>query len=295
MKTLTTLLFIFIAIFSSESTHGQSLLEMLEEENNQKSDTNYVDATFKSTRLINGQTVESTGKNNANFIVSHRFGNLSLGANDFWGLDHSFIRLGFEYGISNRFDVGIGRSNEQKVIDGYLKYKILRQSSGSVNMPITLSWYSATYYSHLKWSYPSRENLTSSRFSYVLQVIAARKFNDRFSLQVSPGVVHRNLVAREIDQNDVPFVGIGGRIKLTSRISVNGEYFLLLPGQTAHDFINPLAIGFDIETGGHVFQLHFSNSRGRTEKGIAENSNDWLNGDFGFGFNIVRHFNLKKK
>lgn len=282
-----------ILIYSS--TSGQSLLEMLEDENKQTPETSYTEATFKATRIINGQTVESAGKNQANFIVSHRFGNLSMGAYDFWGLDQSVIRLGLEYGLTNRLDIGIGRSNEQKLIDGYIKYKILRQSTGVKNMPITLSWYTATYYTHQRWTTPDRDNLLSSRFYYVHQAIIARKFSDKFSLQVSPGVVHRNLVVSEIDQNDVPFVGLAGRFKLTNRISLNAEYFWMLPGQTADDFINPLAIGFDIETGGHIFQLHFSNSRGRTEKSIPENKNNWLSGDIGFGFNIIRHFSLKKK
>ena len=282
-----------ILIYSSAS--AQSLLEMLEEENKQNQEAVIAEATFKATRIINGQTVESVGKNQANFIVSHRFGNLSMGAYDFWGLDHSVIRLGLEYGLTDRLDIGIGRSNEQKLIDGYIKYKILRQSSGVKGMPITLSWYSATYYTHQKWQSPNRDNLVSSRFYYVHQAIIARKFSDNFSLQVAPGVVHRNLVVSEIDQNDVPFVGIAGRFKLTNRFSLNTEYFWILPGQTADVFINPLAIGFDIETGGHIFQLHFSNSRGRTEKSIPENKNNWLSGDIGFGFNIIRHFSLKKK
>lgn len=295
MTKTSTLFFSGLTFFAVFSVNAQSLLEMLEEESKQKTETVYVDATFKATRIVNGQTVETVGKNQANFIVSHRFGNLSMGAYDFWGLDQSVIRLGLEYGITDRIDVGLGRSNEQKLIDGYVKYKILRQSTGSKNMPITLCWYSASYYSHQRWLDPSRNNVNSSRLYYIHQAIVARKFSDKLSVQITPGVLHRNLVARKIDQNDVPFVSFGGRYKVSKRISVNAEYFWLFPGQTADDYINPLAIGIDIETGGHVFQLHFSNSRGRTEKGIAENQNEWLAGDIGFGFNIIRHFSLNKK
>lgn len=294
MNNILTFISSILLLISSFSSTGQSLLEMLESDSTQTPSTVYTEATFKTTRLINGQTVETAGNGNLNFIISHRFGDLKSGVSTFWGLDHSLIRLGLEYGFTSKVDIGIGRSNEQKLVDGYFKYKILQQSSGAVNMPFTLIWYSNISTSTLPWANTNRQNLFSSRLYYVHQIILGRKFSERFSLQVGPGVLHRNLVEREIDQNDAPFVNISGRIKLTSRISLNGEYFWLLPGQTSNDFCNSLAIGVDLETGGHVFQLHFSNSRGRTEKFIAENTNSWMDGQVGFGFNIVRYFNLKK-
>ncbi len=295
MKRILVLIITGILISVTYTAVCQSLLEMLESDSTKTPSTVYTEATFKTTRLINGQTVETAGRGNLNFIISHRFGDIKSGVSTFWGIDQSLIRLGLEYGLTSKIDIGIGRSNEQKLVDGYFKYKILQQSSGAVNMPITLIWYSNLSTSTMPWVDPSRQNHFSSRLYYVHQVIIGRKFSERFSLQVGPGFLHRNLVERKIDQNDVPFVNIAGRIKLTSRVSINTEYFWLLPGQTANDFSNSLAIGVDLETGGHVFQLHFSNTRGRTEKFIAENTNSWLDGKVGFGFNIIRYFNLKKR
>ena len=294
MTSLSKYILIIVLSNLTLSLKAQSLLDMLEEENKIEQDTIIVTGTFKSTRLINGQTSEICGKNQLNFIISHRFGDITMGGYELWGLDHSLIRLGLEYGLMNKLDIGIGRSNENTLIDGYIKYKILSQSSGARNIPVTLTWYSSIAYTDQMWSDPVRKNLFTSRLFYVHHAIISRKFSDRISLQVTPGVVHRNLVENNDDQNDVPYIGFGGRIKLTSRISLNGEYFWILPGKTAENTVNSLAFGFDIETGGHVFQLHFSNSRGRTEQGIPNNVNDWLDGEFGFGFNIIRNFNLKK-
>lgn len=281
--------------FSLSTIQGQSLLEMLDIENQQVEDTLYFEAIFKATRIINGQSIETTGKNNLNFIVSHRFGDINSGGYDFWGLDHNFIRLGIDYGVTDWLDLGIGRSNEQKLTDSYVKIRLKRQSSGVLFFPVTISWVSSILYSDLKWAVPNRDNLFSSRIFYFHELIVARKFNEKISVQIVPGFVHRNLVVTNKDQNDVPYIGFGSRFKLTNRISFNAEYFWMVPGQTADDFINPLAFGFDIETGGHVFQLHFSNSQGRIEKNIPENKKSWLDGEFGFGFNIIRHFNLKRK
>ena len=273
------------------------MLELLEQENKGKLDTFYTMAIFKSINLINSQSVETTGKQGLNFMISHRFGNINTGAYDFYGLDlKSSIRFGLEYGITNRFDIGIGRTNDEKLYDGNIKYKILRQSSGAVNMPISVSWYSSMAVSADHWVNPNRNNLFTSRLSYAHELIIARKFNERFSLQIVPGAIHRNLVDTKQNENIVAFTGLGARYKLTRRLALSSEYYYILSPYTASHFVNPLAIGIDIETGGHVFQLHFSNSKGLHEKIlIGENTNDWLKGQFGFGFNICRNFDLSKK
>jgi hypothetical protein len=291
---LRTLLFLFFMGNISFVT-SQSLLDMVESESAQNTNPIYVDATFKSTRLINGQTIETTGKKGLNFIISHRFGNISSGSYDFYGLDQSFIRLGLEYGLTDRIDLGLGRGNEQKLADGYVKIKLLRQAEKDLKRAVTVCWYSAVSYTDQKWENPLRENLFSSRLFYVHQILVARKISSKLSVQMGPGVVHRNLVEKKSDANSVAFVNLSGRMKLTNRISLNAEYFYLIPGQIETKYKHPFALGVDIETGGHVFQLHLSNSRGRTEKGIAENLNRWSEGEVGFGFNIIRHFNLEKK
>jgi hypothetical protein len=163
-------------------------------------------------------------------------------------------------------------------------------------MPVSVVLFASTALNSLNFTDPERNNLFSSRLSYTYQAIIGRKFSEKLSLQFSPTLVHRNLVATTIDRNDVYAAGFSGRYKLTKRTALNAEYFYVLPGKTADDFYNSLSIGFDIETGGHVFQLHFTNSQGMIEKFfIPATTGNWLKGDIYFGFNISRVFSLKKE
>jgi hypothetical protein len=126
-------------------------------------------------------------------------------------------------------------------------------------------------------------------------VIIGRKFSNGFSFQVSPSLVHRNLVATHEESNNVYALGFAGRVKLNKRLSINAEYIYVFPDQLAEEYRNSLSIGFDIETGGHVFQLHFTNSTSMIEKGfIAETVGNWADGGVHFGFNISRVFNVRK-
>jgi hypothetical protein len=226
--------------------------------------------------------------------IQHRFGFISGGVYELWGLDQSTIRIGADYGVTNSFMIGLGRSSFEKTYDGFMKLKVLRQSTGAKKMPITLALFSSMAIKTLKPSDPDRENYFSNDLYYAFQVMLGRKFSDAFTLQLSPTLVHRNLVATEAEANDVLAMGFGGRIKLSKRVSLNAEYIYVLPDQLAEGFHNSLSIGFDIETGGHVFQLHFSNSTSMIEKGfVAETVGQWGDGDIHFGFNISRVFNLK--
>jgi hypothetical protein len=285
---------ILVLLFSAGWLRSQSLLDQLSDEIKQKPETTYVMATFKSTRIINGQSMETVGKYGMNIIISHRFGNLNSGVHQFYGLDQSSIRIGLEYGLGSRLDVGLGRSRDEELVDGYVKYKLLRQSTGAVWMPIALTIYSSMQVKAQKWSNPELSHKLSDRFSYVNELIIARKFTNALSVQIVPGFVHRNLTATEADKNLIPYAGLGARYKITNRLSLSSEYYWVYPGVTALPVYNPFAIGIDIETGGHIFQLHFSNSRGMQEKiMIPDNPFDWSRGAFGFGFNIIRNFNFK--
>jgi hypothetical protein len=258
--------------------------------------TNYTAATFKSTRVINGQSVENAAGGVLDFRISHRFGPFNSGPHRLWGLDLAQIRLGFEYGINDRLMVGIGRSNVNEEIDGFTKIKLLRQSSGSRNMPISLSWFSSMVLRATEWADPDRKNYFSSRLFFCHQLLMARKFNERLSLQLSPTAVHRNMVPNREIKNTVLAAGFGGRYKLTQRTAFNAEYFYVLPNQLADNFYNSFSLGFDIETGGHVFQLHITNSNPMNEKGfITETTGQWSKGDIQFGFNVSRVFTVKRK
>ncbi|MEX2369653.1 MAG: DUF5777 family beta-barrel protein [Bacteroidales bacterium] len=253
----------------------------------------YTFGTFKGTTIINGQSVEIPENGDLNFKISHRFGAVKLGVYELFGIDQATTRFGFEYGIGDMAALSLGRSSYEKTFDGGLKIRLLRQQTGTTNMPVSVGIYSAAYIKTLKWEDPDRENLFSSRLSYATQLLIARKFSQKLSLQLTPSYVHKNLVPAPEDQNNIFATGIGGRYKISRKISVNGEYYYLFPGKTADDYVNSLSLGFDIETGGHVFQLQFTNSKSMIARGfIAETTGEWLDGFIYFGFNISRVFNL---
>jgi Membrane bound beta barrel domain (DUF5777) len=264
-------------------------------ENDTEATTDYTTATFKTTRLINGHTVENVGKGVLDIKISHRFGQLNGGGYELFGLDNATMRMGGDYGITNYLMIGIGRSTYQKTYDAFFKLKILRQSKGKKNMPVTLSYVPTVALKTLKYEDPSRENYFSSRLFFTHQLIVGRKFSEKTSLQLMPTYSHRNLVQLASEPNDLIAIGIGGRQKLSKRISLNVEYYYQLPGNKLQNTTNSLSIGFDIETGGHVFQLHFTNSRGMSERTfISETTGDWGKGDINFGFNISRVFTVGK-
>lgn len=290
---LTCCLVIFFSGLSAQD--DLDLLSLLGEEET----TNFATATFKTTRVINAQSLENTAKGVLDFKISHRFGFLSGGGYELFGLDNATIRIGADYGLTNWLTIGFGRSSLEKMYDGFFKVKFLRQSSGKKKMPVSASFFSSIALNTLKWQNPDRQNYFTSRLFYSAQLIIGRKFTEGFSLQVMPTIVHRNLVKTESESNDVFAIGLAGRQKLTKRLSINAEYFYVLPDQLAPGFKDSFSIGFDLETGGHVFQLHFTNSTSMVEKGfITETTGDWSQGDVHFGFNVSRVFTLgggKKK
>lgn len=266
----------------------------------QYSVTTYSAATFKGTRIINGHSVETVGKNNMDFIISHRFGAVNSGANNFFGLDESQIRLALEYGLTDRLMVGIGRSSYQKTIDVFAKYRLLRQSSGYRNMPVSITLFASDANNSSTSSTDLPFYTIAQRQTYTFQVLIARKFSEKLSLQLTPTVMHRNLAENQIDANNLYALGMGGRYKLTKRTSFNVEYWYTpktFAGTTQKDprFTNTLSLGFDIETGGHVFQLHLTNSRGMIEKQfIGQTTGKWGSGDIFYGFNVSRTFSFDK-
>ncbi len=259
------------------------------------SETEYVYATFKSTRIVSGHSIERMKEGQLDFRISHRFGRINGGAYEFWGLDQANIHFGLEYGITDWMMVGIGRGTYEKTYDGFLKFTLFRQSKGKVNMPVSISYLASVAINTLKWEGPGELNFWD-RVSYVHQLLVARKFNERFSLELNPTYVHRNMVTTELDPNDLWSIGMGARFKITKRLSINAEYYYVIPplnDYRSQKTYNPLSIGMDIETGGHVFQIHLTNSLAMIEKGfIGETTGNWLDGDIHLGFNLSRVFSL---
>ena len=280
-------LFLSIVLFSSSLFAQDDLFSLLAED-----DTNHeVSATFKGTRVINGQSIELPAKGDLQFVIEHRFGTLNSGAYELWGLDQSQMRMSLDYGICEGFSVGFARNSFQKTFEASIKTKLLRQKLERGSL-ISITSYHAVFANSLKWLNPERENLFSSRLSYAHQFMIARKFNQNLSIQLTPTYIHRNLVDLRTMNNDYMVMGFGGRYKLTKRVSLNAEYFYQF-NRPHEDFTNSLSIGFDIETGGHVFQLHVTNSQGMFERAfIGETTGKWSEGDIYFGFNISRVFDL---
>ncbi|MEP6646496.1 MAG: DUF5777 family beta-barrel protein [Saprospiraceae bacterium] len=269
----------------------QTLLSLLGREET----TEYAAASFKTDHVINLHSLESTAAGVLDVKICHRFGFLSGGLYQLFGLDQATIRIGADYGITDRLSIGLGRSSYEKTYDGFIKYKLLRQSTGLRNMPFTVAILGTTCIETVHWAHPERDNLFTSRLYHVAQIIIGRKFSSAFSFQVSPTLVHRNLVSTVAEKNDVIAFGFAGRIKLSKRLSLNAEYIYLLPDQVSQAVHNSLSFGFDIETGGHVFQLHLTNSTSMVERGfVAENIGDWRKGDIHIGFNISRVFTIVK-
>jgi Membrane bound beta barrel domain (DUF5777) len=282
----------FIAL-TAAAQDGDDLMSQLEKE--VKNTTDYTTATFKTTRLVNGHTVENVGKKVLDVKISHRFGKVNGGGYELFGLDNATMRMGIDYGITNSLMVGIGRSTYQKTYDAFFKWKILRQSTGNRTMPITLSYVPTIALKTLKFEDESRENYYTSRLFFTHQLLIGRKFSEGTSLQLMPTFSHRNLVQLATDPNDLFAIGIGGRQKLTKRVSLNFEYYYQLPDYKLAGTRNSLSVGFDVETGGHVFQLHFTNSQGMSERTfVTETTGEWGKGDIYFGFNISRVFSIGK-
>jgi len=286
------IIFAFSLCFSGEVFSQNNLMNLFD---NGPQQTIYTQASFKTTRIVLGQSVESPAKGDLIFVIQHHFGYINQGPYQFFGMDLATIRLGFEYGLTNWLQVGVGHSSFGKTYDGSLKAKILRQSTGKRVMPITLSYFGSVGINTLHPRVLAVNYYLSNRLTFLNQVLIARKFSPSLTLQLTPSLVHRNLVATSTNDNNVFAMGTGGRFKLSNHTTINLEYYYILSQQTAANYKNSLSIGFDIETGGHVFQLYVSNSEGIIGQNfIPGTTGNWLKGDILFGFNLTRTFVIKK-
>lgn len=285
---------LFISSVLTAGAQDEDLLKLVG--GNEKPQKQYSDYAFKSSRVIMSHSMEIIRPGVMDLRILHRFGNINGGAYELFGLDNATMRLGFDFGISKNFMVGIGRSTNKKELDGFFKYRLVHQAKGPGSLPFSLLVVGGSSMTLLKFSDTSRINYFSSRMGYYGQVILGRKFSEGFSLQFMPTVVHRNLVSTAADPNDLVALGAGARFKLSKRISFNVDYYYRFNANPVDGTNNPLSVGFDIETGGHVFQLHFTNAVGMNEKVfLTETTNDWSKGDIQFGFNISRSFQIGKK
>jgi hypothetical protein len=281
-----------LAFAGKLQAQDSSLLTLLNNSLNTHAAPDKVTGTFKATQIVNTPAVESPAKKTLQFLIMHRFGQLSDGAYQLFGLDNAEIRFGLDYGITNCLSAGAGRSSLDKTYDANVKLKLLRQTSGK--MPVSVSLYELLTYTGFPKNAEKPFLTPKFRSAYTSQLLIARKLNSKLSLQVSPTLIHFNLVPAPEDKNTLLAAGFGGRMKITKRMSVNAEYNYLLRNQVVSSKVyNSLSAGLDIETGGHVFQLIFSNSRGMIGPYyLAKTAGKWDKGNIYFGFNISRSFNF---
>lgn len=306
-----TLLFFMIAgCFFSKAIAQDDLLGDLVKDDSATVKQNITTATFKSTRIINLQSVEMTGKGNLQFMISHRFGNIWKEGKGWsnvaqmFGLNSGYAStyMSFDYSFTNWLNTGFAATGNAK-FETWAKFKFLKQQTGKKNIPISLSLFSLANFDGSEGASP--DDLTWNRFSFMHQLLIARKFSEKFSLQIMPSLVHYNYVPYGINNtNNIVSLGIGGRYKLTNKTAISFEYARQLNGYenlldesaSAVNYVPDLfSLGYDWDTGGHIFQFFLSSSSSATNIGqLTTNSNTIQLGNFCLGFNLNRSYGIKK-
>jgi len=288
-KQLKYFLLLSFVLITFQRGFSQDLEAILDKES--ATVTEVVLGTFNGTRLLNGHSVETRKKGILEFMISHRFGRINSGFDNLYGLDESNIRFGLEYGLTDDLTVALGRSSLGKTFDSYVKYRLLKQQTGEKPFPFSITLFGSGVVETIN----RKESSFSNRLVYTGQVLVAKKINPNLSLQFAPTFLHFNTIPLPEDSNDMVALGFGTRIKISKRVSINGEYYYNLNPFESIDTKNSIALGVDIETGGHIFQLVFTNAVSMLEKGfIGETTGGFFNGDIHFGFNISRAFQIKK-
>jgi hypothetical protein len=308
-------LFFVPLLFLVFQVKSQEDLLNLVTENEADGKSKKVYATFKTTKIVSSQTIETVKKNNLDFRVTHRFGNvynsssnnpLNDAAHTYFGLDNSTdIRISFDYGITDDITVGFGRNKFRETYDGTFKWRFLTQTTDN-KVPMSICFYGNMGYTSMTTANLYAGTIKpktneAHRFQYCSQLLIARKFNSSFSLQLMPTYVHRNFIKQQVnvnngkeDSNGLFSMGIGGRIKLSKRMAFVADYFYNFSDFQANNpfgYYNVLSVGFEIETGGHVFHLNFSNSPAILESNMLTYTQDtWTKGQVKLGFNISRWF-----
>jgi len=270
--------FLSVAIYAQDD-----LLTQLD--STQVQDT-YATATFKGLQIVTLQTTKMPAAKEFYFLVSHRFGTVKNGIDEFFGLDGATTKLGGVYGLTNWLSLSASRHTMLKTYETSAKLRLLRQNA---NFPVDIAVYETLDINTQleKEQYP--KITFGDRLTFVNQLLISRKFSERFSVELVPSYIHRNLYNPALENDKQFSIGTGGRMKLTKRLSLNVEYVYNI--DRPDFYVNPLSVGLDIETGGHIFQLIFTNSQSMTESGYITNAaGNWGKGDFFFGFNLYRVF-----
>ncbi|PIF47555.1 hypothetical protein CLU96_4613 [Chryseobacterium sp. 52] len=276
--------FFFLSVLASGLVSAQE--DLLKDIDTLKTNSEVSQPAFKALQIVTGQSTKLTAKNEWYIVIAHRFGDISTGFKNFFGLDDASTKLGVIYGVTDAVSVSLSRETNMKTFEGAVKYRLVRQTD---DFPADIVGYNVMglntdldkdNYPYLKFG---------DRLSYLTQALISRRFNDKFSLQLTPSYIHKNLYDPAIEDKNQFLAGLGGRYKISKRISLNAEYFVNFDNHSFYK--NPLSLGVDIETGGHVFQLLFTNSQINSDIGYLSNAvGKWGKGQIFFGFNLYRVF-----
>lgn len=279
MKKIILLLLLPITMFAQED-----LLKEIDTASAQKS---VVESAFKGLKIVNIESTKLAAKGDLYFIVAHRFSSVKDGFEGAYGLDNAVTQLKFLYGVTDWFTISGARSELAYDFSG--KYLLKPQEKNGFPLAI-VGFTSLAFNNTLKESnYPNMK--FEDRLIYVAQILVSRKMSEKLSLELAPTFFHENFVMDDNQENSQYAIGMGGRYKFAKRWSVNVDYAAHLNRSSTSPFKNPLSIGVDLETGGHVFQMHFTSSQGIHEAGFLGNTTgDWTKGDIFFGFNLLRVF-----
>lgn len=296
-KKLTLLIFFAFSLYTHSVIGQEDLLNELDEfvktdkdslKNNKGGSPNFELPAFKTLKIGNLQSTKVADQGDLFLIVSHRFGPLKDGLDTFLGLDQANTKIELLYTFFDGLQFSISRESFEKTVAFATKLRLERQSS---SFPLNLTAYGTininTELNNSRFS--NYRMIDEDRFSYALQLLASRRISKNFSLEIAPTYVRENLQILEetFEANHNQFaLGFGGRLKLSKRISFNAEYVYNFNRHENSIYYNPYTFGVDIETGGHVFQLLFTNAQSTNEPGFISNAT----GDIAFGFNIVRVF-----
>jgi hypothetical protein len=290
------IMFFILWIFSFSFSFSQDDLEALLNEEMGEG-VEYATSTFHSTRIIHTHSVEKMPAGGLDFRIAHRFGEVTQGFYELFGLDYASSYLSWEYGMTDWLMGGVGRATYEKTWTGFLKARLLRQAKGEKNIPVTVNFFTSLYVDGRKFADSDKQSDFTGRLDYVHQLLVARKFTPDLSFQLSPTFIHRNLVASKKQNNDLFAMGIGGRYKISNRFALTGEYFYVhgLEDMPFEKYYHPVAVGVDIQVSGHVFQLHFTNAGAMTENNLlGQTTSGFFDGDVRFGFNISQVFTLNE-
>lgn len=263
--------------------------DLLDEIDTDSTGAQHVTAAFKGLKIVNFESTKLVAKKEFTLIVSHRFGSLKNGIDTFFGLDEAVTRLNFVYGISDAINIGVSRSSFLKIYEASIKYRLIRQEENG--FPFTVVGYNTILVNTGLDKIDLPLIKFKHRLGYTAQLLISRKIDTNFSVELAPTFFHDNYVSVNEQDNSQFALGLGGRYKLSKRWSVNADYGLHLNRADNSPFKNPLSIGIDLETGGHVFQMHFSNAQAMNTNGfLGQGNGDWSDGDIFFGFNLSRRF-----